>query len=106
MFLLHLGVHDDIIQVDEHMQQVKLTKAVLHQLLEGGQHIVQAVGHTQKFIDTHSANSESHILVRLLCHLHLPKPVFKIHAGRNDRLPPYSPWSLASLAGEMHLSWS
>ena len=81
MFLFGAGVYDYIVQIDKDVRQIELTETILHQLLEGAWHIAQAVCHSQKLIDIHTAYHEGGVLVRLLCHLHLPEAALETHTG-------------------------
>ena len=73
MVLLDPGKDYHVIQVDKGIGQVKRTKAILHEPLEGHRSITKPIWHPQELIHTHAIHRKGGVLPGFLSHLDLPK---------------------------------
>ena len=73
VLLGHFTIHYHIIQIDEALGKIKFAQAVLHEPLESSQEITESEGHPLAFKQTHTPQSKSGVLLRLLRHGDLPE---------------------------------
>ena len=81
--MLFLGLLEDyhVVQVDQSVGQVQLTKPILHEPLECHWSITKPIRHPQELIHSHATHHKGSVLLGVLGDLDLAKVRFQVHGG-------------------------